>query len=118
MDEEKRLVKGIPCMAILVLIVFLRVGVTTDGVLDCMIGFVYTLYTLLGTTGNIALLLIYTLCNSPSHSSLAISWQRIYNSLTVTSKAYMKSSLHRLIPFLPFLLSHVRLPTPELEPNS
>jgi hypothetical protein len=28
----------------------------------------------------------------------------------------MKSSLHRLIPFLPFLLSHLQLPSPELDP--
>jgi hypothetical protein len=45
----------------------------------------------LGTTGNTALLLIYTLYNSPllthkgSQSSLVVSWQRIYNNLAVTS---------------------------------
>jgi hypothetical protein len=27
----------------------------------------------------------------------------------------MKSSCHRLIPFLPFLLNHLRLPSPELD---
>jgi hypothetical protein len=31
-------------------------------------------------------------------------------------KSHMKSSLHRIIPFLPFLLSHLRLPSPELDP--
>jgi hypothetical protein len=34
------------------------------------------------------------------HSPLVVSWQWIYNSLTVTA-AHMKSSLHCLIPFLP-----------------
>jgi hypothetical protein len=60
-----------------------------------------------GTTGNTALSLIYTLYRSPlhthldSHSSLAVSRQRIYKSLTVTSKSRMKSSFHSLILFLP-----------------
>jgi hypothetical protein len=40
-----------------------------------------------------------------SQSSLVVSWQRIYNSLTV-SAAHMKSSFHSLIPFLPSLLNH------------
>jgi hypothetical protein len=50
-----------------------------------------TLYTALGTTDNTALSLIYTLYSSPLHThwgsqfSLVVSWQRIYNSLTVTS---------------------------------
>jgi hypothetical protein len=36
-----------------------------------------------------------------------------YTSLTVTA-AHMKSSLHSLIPFLPFLLSHLWLPSPSV----
>jgi hypothetical protein len=50
-----------------------------------------TLFTQFGTTGNAALSLIYTHCSSPFHthygsqSSLVVSWQRIYQSLTVTS---------------------------------
>jgi hypothetical protein len=30
--------------------------------------------------------------------------------------SHMKSSWHSLIPFLPFLLNHLRLPSPELDP--
>jgi hypothetical protein len=47
-----------------------------------------------------------------SQSSLVISWQRIYNSLTVTT-AHIKPSNYALIPFLPSLLNHLRLPSQE-----
>jgi hypothetical protein len=49
------------------------------------------IFTQLGITGNTALSLFYTLSSSPLHaqqgsqSSLVVSWQRIYKSLTVTS---------------------------------
>jgi hypothetical protein len=48
-------------------------------------------FTQLGTTGNTALPLFYTLYSSPSHtykdsqSSIVVYWQRIYSSLTVIS---------------------------------
>jgi hypothetical protein len=78
----------------------------------------YHLYPQLACTCNTALSLIYTFYSSPLHthkcsqSSLVVSWQRIYNSLTVTA-AHTKSSFHILIPFLPSLLNHPRLPSQE-----
>jgi hypothetical protein len=65
--------------------------VTIRRVLVWMIGFINTLYIQLGTTGNTAPLLISSLYSSLLHmhkgsqSSLVVSWQWIYNSLTVTA---------------------------------
>jgi hypothetical protein len=67
----------------------------------------------------IALSLIYTLYSSPlqthscSQSSLVVSWQRIYKSLTLTAAHIKSFFFHSLIPFLPSLLNHLRLWTPE-----
>jgi hypothetical protein len=83
--------------------------VTNRRVLVCMIRFIYTLCTPLWTTGihratvnflTLYFIVTHTHTHQGSQSSLVVSWQRIYNSLTVTA-AQMKSSLHRLIPFLP-----------------
>jgi hypothetical protein len=88
-----------------------------------MIAFIYPLYTPLRTTrnysviGNLYALQITAAALSMSSllSSPVVSWQRIYNSLTVTT-AHTKSSLHSLIPFLPLLLNHFRLPSQETPP--
>jgi hypothetical protein len=67
----------------------LRVTYKTGSGLDDWIYCI--LYIQLETTGNTALSLSYTLSSSPLHthygsqSSLVVSWQRIYNSLTVAS---------------------------------
>jgi hypothetical protein len=49
-------------------------------VLDRRIGFIDTLFTQLGATG-----ITHTHTHYGSQSSLVVSWQRIYDSLTVTS---------------------------------
>jgi hypothetical protein len=68
--------------------VLLHVGVTIDGGLDWMIKFIAPdTFTHFGTRGNTALSLIYKLfsVHEDSQSSLVVSWQRIYHSVTVTS---------------------------------
>jgi hypothetical protein len=50
-----------------------------------------------------------------SQFSLAVSWQRIFQSHW-HFKSHVKSSCHSLIPFWPFLLNRLRLPFPELDP--
>jgi hypothetical protein len=67
--------------------------VTYRWVLDWMIGFIETLYTPLGSTGNYSAITIPTLYRSLTHTSvlrllrspLVVSWQWINNSLTVIS---------------------------------
>jgi hypothetical protein len=48
-------------------------------------------------------------------SSLVVSGQRIFQS-HCNFRSHMKSSVHRLFPFLPFILNHLGLPSPELDP--
>jgi hypothetical protein len=64
-----------------------------------MTGFIDTLYTPFRTTRNYSAIADHTLQFSITYT-LVVSWQRIYNSLTV-SAAHINSSFHSLIPFLP-----------------
>jgi hypothetical protein len=99
-----------------------RVGVLSVNyrrLLDWMTGFIDTLYTPLGTAGNYsAVAILYTLQFTVAHAlGFSVSTSRIlatdFSQSHCHINSYTKSSLHRLIPFLPFLLSHLRLPSPE-----
>jgi hypothetical protein len=69
-----------------------RIGVTVDGGLDWMVGFIDTLYRQLGTTGNYSATAVSTHFTVHRYKRtsvlslhLSLSLQRIYNSITVTS---------------------------------
>jgi hypothetical protein len=70
-----------------------------------------TSFTQLGTRGDTALSLIYTVTQF-STRILATDLLQSHSHF----KSHVKSSLHCLIPFFPFLLNHLRLPSPELDP--
>jgi hypothetical protein len=78
--------------------------------LDWIYCTLYSIFTQFGTTGNRALSLMYTVYSSPLHtrldsqSSLVVSWQLIYHSLT-NFKSRVMPSFHSLTPFLPLFCS-------------
>jgi hypothetical protein len=90
-------------------------------VLDWMIGFIDTLYFQLGTTCNhSAMTDLYTLQFTVTHAlGFSVFTSRILATDLQQShchfKSHMMSSFHSLIPFLLFLLNHLRLPFPELD---
>jgi hypothetical protein len=86
-----------------------------------MIGFI-TLYTFkLGTTGSysaIAILHTFQFTVAQALWFPAFTSRILATDLSQSHchfKSYMKSSFHRLIPSLPFVLIHLRLPSPELD---
>jgi hypothetical protein len=79
-------------------------------VLDCIIGFMDS-----------AIVDLRTLQFTVTHAlELSVFTSRILATDLSQShcnfKSHMKSSCHSLIPFLTFLLNHLRLPSPELDP--
>jgi hypothetical protein len=86
------------------------------------IGFIDTLYTQIGTTGNYSAIAdLHTLQFTVTHAlGFSIFISRILATDLQPShckfKSHMKSSLHSLIHFLPLLLNHRRLPSSELDP--
>jgi hypothetical protein len=100
--------------------------VTYRRVLDLMIGFIDTLLTQLWTRGNYSAIAdLYILQFTVAH---ALGFSVFINLILATdfhtvvirefqlTAAHMNPILHTLVPFLPFLLSHLPLLSPELGP--
>jgi hypothetical protein len=89
-------------------------------VLDWMIIFIDTLYTVLGTTGNCsAIAELHILHFTVTYAvGLSVFTSRILATGLEQShcnfKSPIKSSFHSLVSFLPFILKHLWLPSPEL----
>jgi hypothetical protein len=87
-----------------------------------MIGFIDILYTQLWTTGNYSAIAdLHTWQLTVIHAlGFSVFSSRILATDLSQShckfKSHMKSFLHCLIPNLSFLLNHLRLPSPELDP--
>jgi hypothetical protein len=92
-------------------------------VLDWIIGYIapYTFTQFRSTSNYSAVAILHTFQFTIAHALgfsvfsshiLATDLSQFYCNL----KPHVKSSWHSLIPFLPFLLSHFCLPSPELDP--
>jgi hypothetical protein len=101
-------------------LVLLRVLVTIDGV---WIGFIspYSLTTLRDYRQFSSVAVLHTFKFTNTHIlGFSVFTSRILATDLSQSHcnfiSYMKPSFHNLIPFLPFVLNHPRLPSPELDP--
>jgi hypothetical protein len=95
-------------------------------VLDLMIGFIHLIHSQIGTAGNTALSVIYTLYSSPFYTHTHTHTHKTHNTLGFSAfssrilatdlsqsqcnfKSHMKSSFHSLSPFLSlFCNCHLR----------
>jgi hypothetical protein len=101
-----------------------RWGVTYRRVLDWTVGFIapYT-FTKFGTTGNYrAIAILHILQFTVAHAlAFSVFTSRIQATDSSHSQcnfnSHMKSSLDSQIPFLPLLLNHLRMPSPDLDPS-
>jgi hypothetical protein len=96
--------------------------VCVGGGVDSMIWFIDTYtFTQFGTTGNYsAIAILHALQFTVAHAlGFSVFTSRILATDLLQSschfKWHMKSSLHRLIPLFPFLLSNLQLVSPELD---
>jgi hypothetical protein len=83
-------------------------------ILDWTIGFIDTLYIPLRTTGNYSAIAILHALGFSVLTSRILATDLSQSHCNFKSR--IKCSLLRLIPFLPSLLNHVRLPSSELDP--
>jgi hypothetical protein len=100
-----------------------RRGDLQEGFLDLMTGFVAsTTFTHIRTTGNYSAIAILHTFQFTAANALRFPVFTSHIPATDLSqshcnfKSHAKYSCHSLIPFLPFLLNHLRLPSPELNP--
>jgi hypothetical protein len=100
-----------------------RVGLTykTGFGLDVWIYCALYIHTVRGYKQYSALAILHTFQFTVAH---ALGFSAFTSRIQATDlsqshcnfKSHAKSSLHSLIAFLPFLLNHFRLPSPELDP--